>query len=81
MLTQNITVKLEGNFWVTWQLFAERVCPVGVKKKTAYILNELLKETPEYGKIMGIPAVEEEITPIENPTPKDKDTDSESGSQ
>lgn len=35
----------------------------------------------ERAKELGIPAVQEEITPIENPTPKNNDTDSQGGSQ
>lgn len=83
MLSQNVAVRLEGNLWVAFQLFAERVCPSdsGVQKKTPDVFRELIKETPEYAKITGIPAVQEEITPIENPTPKENDTESSADSQ
>ena len=81
MLTQHINVKLEGNLWVAFQLFAERVIPAGVNKKTPAVFIELIKETPEYSKIMGIPAVQEQPAPAENPTPKDNDTDPKNGSQ
>ncbi len=81
MLSPHINVTLEGKLWVAFQLIAERVTPDGAKQKTPDVFREVLKESPEYAKIKGIPAVQEVSTPIENPTPKDNDTDSKSGSQ
>ncbi len=84
MLTQNINVKLDGNLWVAFQLFAERVCLNGVNKKTPDVFKELIKETPEYAKIMGIPAVQEQPAPVENLSSvngKEQDTDSSAQSQ
>lgn len=77
MIAQNLNMKLEGDLWIAFQLFAKRATSNGVSERTPEIVRQLIKETPEYAKIKGIPAVQEEITPIENPTPKENDTDSE----
>jgi len=85
MLTQNVNVKLEGSLWVAFQLFAERVCLNGVNKKTPDVFKELIKETPEYAKITGIPAVQEQAAPVvENLSSvngKEQNTDSSAESQ
>ena len=85
MVAQNINMKLEGDLWIAFQLYAKRVVGNDVKESTPEIIKELIKETPEYAKIKGIPAVQEQPAPvIENLSSvnsKDQDTDSSAQSQ
>ena len=85
MIAQNINMKLEGNFWIAFQLYTKRVVGKGVSERTPEIIRELIKETPEYSKIMGIPAVQEQPAPVgENLSSvngKKEDTDSSPKSQ
>ncbi len=51
MIAQNINMKLTGDIWIAFQMFAKRVISNDVSESTPEIVRELIKETPEYAKI------------------------------
>lgn len=71
MIAQNINMKLTGDIWIAFQLYAKRLAGNDVRESTPEIIRELIKETPEYAKIKGIPAVQEQAAPVvEGPSSK-----------